>query len=75
MFVRSSFYHIAISIPAPARGRTLAEGLSLDYRVISIPAPARGRTHNNTRPRLYTLFQFPPPRGGELHFLCQFLIC
>ena len=35
---------IAISIPAPARGRTASRTSKGKVNAISIPAPARGRT-------------------------------
>ena len=54
-----------ISIPAPARGRTGAQGPAGAPGKISIPAPARGRTFKANQPRRMLLFQFPPPRGGE----------
>ena len=57
---------LAISIPAPVRGRTCAgPRRAAGCPPISIPAPARGRTRGIPARRRARLFQFPPPRGGE----------
>ena len=55
-----------ISIPAPARGRTVIREIPLGIEQISIPAPARGRTSSAGSHAGLLRFQFPPPRGGEL---------
>ena len=56
-----------ISIPAPARGRTVSAVFITRSMFISIPAPARGRTWTSraSTGTAVRVFQFPPPRGGE----------
>ncbi len=55
----------AVSIHAPARGRTdRGYGRARHLRV-SIHAPARGRTAGSTPKRSNGRFQSTPPRGGE----------
>ena len=66
------YYRQAISIPAPARGRTLFFLGFGGYGRISIPAPARGRTvcawfHVNS-----TNFNSRPREGANLSTLSSF---
>ena len=55
----------AISIPAPARGRTACRRCRRSARPISIPAPARGRTSARLSPCALTDFNSRPREGAN----------
>ena len=54
-----------ISIPAPARGRTVHTFLKHNIKFISIPAPARGRTKPIGRSRATNYFNSRPREGAN----------
>ena len=54
-----------ISIPAPARGRTIFSVCGIWITVFQFPPPRGGEPDTKYKYVRKTIFQFPPPRGGE----------
>ena len=54
-----------ISIPAPARGRTVVPGGMMPWALFQFPPPRGGEPWLHSVEHTQKLFQFPPPRGGE----------
>ena len=54
-----------ISIPAPARGRTIKNVVEPFLQIFQFPPPRGGELNDKAAQAASLKFQFPPPRGGE----------